>query len=95
MGTSIDTGAPWCGTLIAPRRKTRRNLAALRVGGLGRRRELIARMLDRASRLLDDAEGEADRTHARAMQRAAGDLIAFAQEIAVASPAAAPRERAG
>jgi len=72
-----------------------RNLAADTAGGtpspvrvdvppeeITRRHELIARVLDRASRLLDDAEGETDRLRSRVLQQAAGCLVAFAQEIA-------------
>ena len=68
-----------------PGRECRNEIDGPSPGGIACRHDRIARVLDRARGLLDDAERETDRLQIRVLQHAAGCLIAFAQEIAGAS----------
>jgi len=68
-----------------PGRECRREAGGASPNSIACRHERIARVLDRARGLLDDAERDTDRLRVRVLQHAAGCLIAFAQEIAGSS----------
>jgi len=95
MGNLMPFVPRGTGTATTGRCKMHRNLARdmpdrihvpvatmISPGDITRRHERIARVLDRARGLLDDAERETDRLRIRVLQHAAGCLVAFAQEIA-------------